>query len=376
MKSPQTFTERVEHLLEHVQYRRMEREGELEAVLRLRYNAYLKEGAITPNDSQKLEDAFDEGDNVYNIGIFIDGELASALRLHTIFHAEQESPAMESFSEFLIPELKAGRLIVDPNRFVANYALARLYPELPYVTLRPTHLACVHFGIDLVTMTVRGEHHAFYRRGFFANPVCPPRPYPLLSKPIGLLFVDFSKDAERILRRHPYWDSSEAERPIRERAYLRLFPRAVDDDRFGRTAGGRKDVDIRGLAYIGHPLAADRCCPLEISPAGVGAGRLLIPSSRLGAAQQELLARSRPQRHSARLGLRRCVPGPLPRCPIFAVIVQCRPDPPQLLFELLNPFSSARARNSPGPTMPRPGRRQRSSASAPTMCPVFMFTCG
>ncbi len=24
----------------------------------------------------------------------------------------------------------------------------------------------------------------------------------------------------------------------------------------------------------------------------------------------------------------------------------------------------------------RPGRRQRSSASAPTMCPVFMFTCG
>ncbi len=212
VKSPQTFTERVEHLLEHVQYRRMESEGELEAVLRLRYNAYLKEGAITPNDSQKLEDAFDEGDNVYNIGIFIDGELASALRLHTIFHAEQESPAMESFSEFLIPELKAGRLIVDPNRFVANYALARLYPELPYVTLRPTHLACVHFGIDLVTMTVRGEHHAFYRRGFFANPVCPPRPYPLLSKPIGLLFVDFSKDAERILRRHPYWDSSEAER--------------------------------------------------------------------------------------------------------------------------------------------------------------------
>jgi|GEM_PF-240301 len=212
VKPPRSFADRVDHLLEHVQYRRIEHASELEDVLRLRYAAYLKEGAIETNESQKLEDAFDGGDNVYNFGIFIDGELASALRLHTVFHAEQESPAMESFREFLIPELKAGKLIVDPNRFVADHRLARVYPELPYVTLRPTYLACVHFGIDLVTMTVRGEHEAFYRRGFFANSICPPRPYPLLSKPIGLLFVDFIKDAERILRRHPYWDSSEAER--------------------------------------------------------------------------------------------------------------------------------------------------------------------
>ncbi len=210
--APRSFADRVDRLLERVQYRRVENGDELQAVLRLRYAAYLKEGAVTPNETQKLEDAFDDGDNVYNFGIFIDGELASALRLHTIFHAEQESPAMESFGEFLVPELKAGRLIVDPNRFVADHRLARVYPELPYVTLRPTYLACVYFGIDLVTMTVRGEHEAFYRRGFFANPICPPRPYPLLSKSIGLVFVDFTKDAERILRRHPYWDSSEAER--------------------------------------------------------------------------------------------------------------------------------------------------------------------
>jgi hypothetical protein len=206
------FADRIDRLLERVQYRRVENSGELEAVLRLRYEAYLKEGAITANKSQKLEDAFDDGNNVYNVGTFIDGELASALRLHILFDAEEKSPAMESFAEFLLPRLKAGKLIVDPNRFVANHKFARIYPELPYVTLRPTYLACVHFGIDLVTMTVRGEHQAFYRRGFFASSVCPPRPYPLLSKPIGLLLVDFIKDAERILRRHPYWASSEAER--------------------------------------------------------------------------------------------------------------------------------------------------------------------
>ena len=207
-----SFADRVERLLERVEYRRVEDPVELEAVLRLRYEAYLKEGAITPSASRKLEDAFDDGSNAYNIGIFIDGELASALRLHTLFHAEEKSPAMESFAEFLVPRLKSGKLIVDPNRFVASHKLARIYPELPYITLRPTYLACVHFGLDLVTMTVRGEHQAFYQRGFFASPVCPPRPYPLLSKPIGLLLVDFIRDAERILRRHPYWASSEAER--------------------------------------------------------------------------------------------------------------------------------------------------------------------
>ena len=97
---PRSFADRVDRLLERVQYRRVENSGELEAVLRLRYEAYLKEGAITANKSQKLEDAFDDGNNVYNIGIFIDGELASALRLHTLFDAEEKSPAMESFAEF------------------------------------------------------------------------------------------------------------------------------------------------------------------------------------------------------------------------------------------------------------------------------------
>jgi hypothetical protein len=259
VKSDGTLAERVARLLERVEYRRAECEADLEAILRLRYEAYLKEGAIEANQSRRLEDAFDEGDNVYNFGIFVDGKLASALRLHTLFHAEQKSPAMESFSEFLLPELKAGRLIVDPNRFVADYRLARLYPELPYVTLRPTYLACVHFGLDLVTMTVRGEHQAFYRRGFFAKPVCRPRPYPLLSKPIGLLLVDFVGDAERILRRHPYWDSSEAERRAlfgSGPTSFRSRPAAADSSSAIEELGARVGAAVCTPSAASPPIAA------------------------------------------------------------------------------------------------------------------------
>jgi hypothetical protein len=120
VKASSSFAERMERLLDRVEYRRMETAAEIDAVLRLRYEAYLKEGAIEPSETQRLPDAFDDTDHVYNLGIYIDGELASALRLHGLFHAEQESPAMESFGEFLIPKLKAGKLIVNPNRFVAN----------------------------------------------------------------------------------------------------------------------------------------------------------------------------------------------------------------------------------------------------------------
>ena len=43
-------------------------------------------------------------------------------------------------------------------------------------------------------------------------PLCPPRPYPMLTKPISLLMVDFARDGRRIVERHPYWASSVAER--------------------------------------------------------------------------------------------------------------------------------------------------------------------
>lgn len=211
-QSPGLFAQRISRFLTRVQYRRAETDADLEAILRLRYDAYLKEGAIEPNDLRRLEDNFDDVDNAYNFGVFVDGELATAIRLHILSGLGQESPALETFGEFLRPQLRAGKLIIDPNRFVADYRIARLCPELPFVTVRLTYLACKFFDADLMTMTVRAEHQAFYRRGFFAQVVCPPRPYPLLSKPISLLFIDFPRVAEQLAARYPFSASSEAER--------------------------------------------------------------------------------------------------------------------------------------------------------------------
>ena len=212
--TPRAFAERVMALLERVEYRRVGPGAELDVILRLRYDAFFREGTIAYNRSERLPDDFDAADHVYNFGIFIDGELASALRIHRLlpFAMEQKSPALKTFEDILVPQIKAGRSILDPNRFVANYELARKYPELPFITLRPVYMAAELFGADLITMTVRTEHQAFYRRSMYAYPVTPPRAYPMLKKPISLLLINFNRDAARIIQRHPYARSRDGER--------------------------------------------------------------------------------------------------------------------------------------------------------------------
>jgi hypothetical protein len=207
-----SFASRVERLLDRVSYKRIETDADLDPVLHLRYLAYLKEGAIAPSAEERLVDTFDDVANVHNFGIYIDGELASAVRIHILRTSDDISPAFETFRNELLPIINAGETIIDPNRFVAHPSLARVYPELPFITIRPAYLASAYFNASKVTMTCRAEHQAFYIRNIYAKPVCPPRPYPLLSKPIGLMLVDFAKDYQRILDRNPYWQSSAVER--------------------------------------------------------------------------------------------------------------------------------------------------------------------
>jgi hypothetical protein len=207
-----SFASRVERLLGRVTYKRIETAVDLDSIHQLRYSAYINEGAIERNQDERLVDTFDQTDNALVFGIYIDGELASAVRLHLLQGREQNSPALETFPDAILPLLISGETILDPNRFVASPSMARLYPELPFITLRPAYMASAHFNPHKVTVTCRAEHQAFYVRHMFARASCPPRPYPFLTKPLGLMLVDFEHNHQRILDRNPYWQSSAAER--------------------------------------------------------------------------------------------------------------------------------------------------------------------
>ena len=206
------FSEHVAALLKRVEYRRAMTESGREAIFRLRYDANLRERAIDPNESERLADRFDEAPNVANFGVFIDGELTSALRLHILSARRPFSPALDAFPDLLRMSLDAGKTIVDGNRFVADYPRARAFPHLPYVTLRLGIMAADHFGAQLITASVRAEHVPFYRREYRAAKMCEPRPYPTLVKPLSLIVIDYENEGAAICARRPFYRSTPQER--------------------------------------------------------------------------------------------------------------------------------------------------------------------
>ena len=212
-------------LLDQVDYRLVESEVEKEEIYNLRYRAYLNEGAIEPRADQRLTDRFDELPNSWIFGIYIGGELTSSVRISVASPENPDTPAVEAFPDLLVPELAKGKVIVDPNRFVADPVRRLKFPQLPYITLRLAYVACAHFHADIGTATVRKEHQAFYRRVFLHQPLCLPRPYPTLTKPLCLMAVDYPKLREKVFQRYPLFRSSELERrTLFERRSGRLLP--------------------------------------------------------------------------------------------------------------------------------------------------------
>jgi hypothetical protein len=201
-------------LLDQADYRLAETEAEKEAIYSLRYRAYLHEGAIEPRADQRLTDRFDDLPNSWVFGIYLDDELTSSIRISVATPDNDDTPAVNAFRDLLEPELAQGKVIVDPNRFVADPLRRTKYPELPYMTLRLAYVACTHFGADIGTATVRKEHQAFYRRVFLHRSLCPPRPYPTLTKPLCLMAVDYPKLRDKVFQRYPLFRSTEAERQM------------------------------------------------------------------------------------------------------------------------------------------------------------------
>lgn len=212
VESQDRLIDRVQRLVEKADYRRADTYEERDAIFRLRYRAYLNEGAITQNDSQSFSDPLDDQPNATTFGVYIDGELASSIRLHVASHMHPNLPALNVFSDLLAPEIAAGKVIVDPTRFVVDKAASRRHPELCYVTTRLAWLASEYFSAHYLLATVRAEHQAFYRRTFGHKLICEPRHYPSLTKPISLMALDFPMNRERVLGRYPFFRSTTFER--------------------------------------------------------------------------------------------------------------------------------------------------------------------
>src|SRR3954466_9146088 len=211
--------ERSQDPLEHVDYRLAESAEEKDEIYRLRYRAYLREGAILPSESERVIDRYDDSPNAWTFGIYIHGELFSSIRVSVLTSRWRGSPSSEMFADILHPELDRGRIVIDPTRFVADPEKAKRFPELPYVTVRLGWMACCHFNADIGLANVRPEHRAFYRKVFLQEPLGEPRLFPGLIKPVGLMAAHYPSIREKVFQRFPFMRSTAFERRM-------LFERA------------------------------------------------------------------------------------------------------------------------------------------------------
>jgi len=208
-----SFADRLADLAAKIEFKRADSDAEREAIFRLRYKAYLREGGISPSAAARFADDDDETDNAYLMGLYINGELATSLRLHVASkNGTPDCPSLHVFSDILQPLLDSGNVLVDTTRFVADERLSRMHRGLPLVTIRLCVVAGEYFGAHHLLAAVRSEHRAFYIRSFGSKVLCDARPYPPLLKPITLTTVHFPTQGAELYRRYPFYRSTPAER--------------------------------------------------------------------------------------------------------------------------------------------------------------------
>lgn len=207
-----SFSDSIADLLDRIDYRLANTAEEREKISRLRYQAYLREGAIHPNSSKSFADRYDDMDNGYLFGLYIEGELASSIRIQICSKEHPHSPSLDAFRDVLQPKLDAGTVIIDATRFVADEGLSKRFRALPYVTVRLNWLAAGYFANGYSLAAVRPEHARFYQRTFGLRLICEARPYPNLTKPLCLLASDYQSVADYVHQRYPFFRSTFFER--------------------------------------------------------------------------------------------------------------------------------------------------------------------
>jgi hypothetical protein len=210
---PSQFADRALHLLERVEHRLARTDIEKEEIYRLRYAAYRRENYIEPTEEGSLYDpVYDEVPNCWNIGTYIDGELASSLRIHVGWREGDVLPDASVFSDVIEPFLREGRVIVNTTRFSTKLESSRRFPELPYLTVRLSWMAGTHFSAAYLISTMRVEHQAYYKRVFGSELLSKPRAYPLVNRPVACMGSNFFAQKDRVEARYPFFKSTQVER--------------------------------------------------------------------------------------------------------------------------------------------------------------------
>jgi hypothetical protein len=207
------FADRVAAMLERVEHRPAISQADREAAYRLRYEAYLRQNLLNERvDATLYDEVYDESPNSLTTITYIDGELASTVRVHVVNNEVAVSPALDVFPDVLEPRLKGRRIMVDPSRLAADAEIAREFPELPYFAIRPPWMAARHFNADFCVVSCASGHVGYYRRTFRAEVWSGLRSYPKVTAQVVCMGFEFAAEADLVEARYPSFRSTPHER--------------------------------------------------------------------------------------------------------------------------------------------------------------------
>jgi hypothetical protein len=208
------FARKVSDLLERTEYRRCDKGEDVEAVYRLRYKSYRVTDMVGDLPEQSIHDSLDETSNCHKFGVYIDGELVSTLRIHHANRRHPISPSSTVYGDILMPMMAAGDSFIDPSRFAADPEWSRIYPQIPYLTLRLAGMACFHFNAPYCLSVIREEHAGFYRRIYKSTQIGEKRTYPGLNYPVVLFRANVQQIREQTFSRYPFFKSTPMEQRL------------------------------------------------------------------------------------------------------------------------------------------------------------------
>jgi hypothetical protein len=207
------FADRAAKMLERVEHRPARSLADREAAYRLRYDAYLRQNLLNPRiDAILYDEVYDESPNSLTTLTYIEGELASTVRLHVMADELAVSPAHDVFADVLGPLLRRRRVIIEPARLAARPEMARRFPELPYFAIRPPWIAAQHFTADHIVLSCASGHEGYYRRIYNFQTWSDLRSYPKVTAKVVCIGVDFAAEQERVEARYPSFRSTATER--------------------------------------------------------------------------------------------------------------------------------------------------------------------
>lgn len=199
-------------LLDRVEYRRIETREDMEEIGNLRFRSYDRHSLLSGDFHGRIIDETDFDRQAYVIGVYIDEQLVSTVRIHYISPDHRVGTSMSLFPDVLGPMLDKGMTFADSARFAADPETLRDYPAIAYLTLRASVMATDYFHVNYSLSSVQPTHAGFYRRVFNAVYLAEPRKFEGINVPIVILGSDGPVNLPKVYRRYPFFRSQPFER--------------------------------------------------------------------------------------------------------------------------------------------------------------------